>query len=135
MLPEFLKSINHDLVLLVGALMIAGVGYFTAVWNNVRDRSKDTLDGLIEMSDRLREDYMNLHDKQQQQYNDIERMFKQTQAARNYTWTLRNHINRQLPPPPPEPPSIIKDEYDCDYVSTDDKVTIERPGVGADSHQ
>ena len=30
MLPEFLKSINHDLVLLVGALMIAGVGYFTA---------------------------------------------------------------------------------------------------------
>jgi hypothetical protein len=135
MLPEFLKSINHDLVLLVGALMIAGVGYFTAVWNNVRDRSKDTLDGLIEMSDRLREDYMNLHDKQQQQYNDIERMFKQAQATRNYTWTLRNHINRQLPPPPPEPPSIIKDEYDCDYVSTDDKVTIERPGVGADSHQ
>lgn len=135
MLPEFLKSINHDLVLLVGALMIAGVGYFTAVWNNVRDRSKDTLDGLIEMSDRLREDYMNLHDKQQQQYNDIERMFKQAQAARNYTWTLRNHINRQLPPPPPEPPSIIKDEYDCDYVSTDDKVVIERPGVGADSQQ
>lgn len=135
MLPEFLKSINHDLVLLVGALMIAGVGYFTAVWNNVRDRSKDTLDGLIEMSDRLREDYMNLHDKQQQQYNDIERMFKQAQATRNYTWTLRNHINRQLPPPPPEPPSIIKDEYDCDYVSTDDKVVTERPDVGADSHQ
>lgn len=135
MLPEFLKSINHDLVLLVGALMIAGVGYFTAVWNNVRDRSKDTLDGLIEMSDRLREDYMNLHDKQQQQYNDIERMFKQAQATRNYTWTLRNHINRQLPPPPPEPPSIIKDEYDCDYASTDDTVTIERPSVGADSHQ
>lgn len=27
MLPEFLKSINHDLVLLVGALMITGVGY------------------------------------------------------------------------------------------------------------
>lgn len=133
MLPEFLKSINHDLVLLVGALMIAGVGYFTAVWNNVRDRSKDTLDGLIEMSDRLREDYMNLHDKQQQQYNDIERMFKQAQATRNYTWTLRNHINRQLPPPPPEPPYIIKDEYDCDYVSTDDKVIIERPGVSADS--
>lgn len=26
MLPEFLKSINHDLVLLVGSLMIAGVG-------------------------------------------------------------------------------------------------------------
>lgn len=135
MLPEFLKSINHDLVLLVGALMIAGVGYFTAVWNNVRDRSKDTLDGLIEMSDRLREDYMNLHDKQQQQYNDIERMFKQAQATRNYTWTLRNHINRQLPPPPPEPPSIIKDEYDCDYASTDDKVVTERPGVGADSQQ
>lgn len=30
MLPEFLKSINHDLVLLIGALMIAGVGYFIA---------------------------------------------------------------------------------------------------------
>lgn len=135
MLPEFLKSINHDLVLLVGALMIAGVGYFTAVWNNVRDRSKDTLDGLIEMSDRLREDYMNLHDKQQQQYNDIERMFKQAQATRNYTWTLRNHINRQLPPPPPEPPSIIKDEYDCDYAPADDKVVIEHPSVSADNHQ
>jgi len=27
MLPEFLKSINHDLVLLVSALMITGVGY------------------------------------------------------------------------------------------------------------
>jgi len=35
MLPEFLKSINHDLVLLVGALMIAGVGYFTAEIRNL----------------------------------------------------------------------------------------------------